>query len=248
MRPALFHCDRAGVAFVALLAFSIPVHAEPKAPAIPDLTEATARVVDGTNALRREQHRREVVVNTKLSHAAQSFAEYMAASGKFSHEADGREPAGRARAAGYDYCLVLENIAYHFDTRGFGSTALARHILEGWKNSPGHRRNMMNADVTHVGVGIARGKQGGYYYSVQMLGLPHSASVRFEVRNESHANVRYRVGDAPYVVPGRSARTHDTCLHEKLVFERPAFEQGEALQPAAGQLFVVTPDARLLTR
>lgn len=36
----------------------------------------------------------------------------MAKTGKYGHAADGRKPAERAAAHGYEYCIVRENIAY----------------------------------------------------------------------------------------------------------------------------------------
>ena len=35
----------------------------------------------------------------------------------------------------------------------------ARLIVDGWMTSPGHRRNMLDPNYTHVGIGVAaRGK------------------------------------------------------------------------------------------
>ena len=53
-------------------------------------------------------------------------AAYMAKSGKFDHDADGRQPAQRIAAKGYRYCMVAENIAYEFSSRGFASSELAQ--------------------------------------------------------------------------------------------------------------------------
>ncbi|HET9651503.1 MAG TPA: CAP domain-containing protein, partial [Usitatibacter sp.] len=200
-----------------------------------DIAQAVQAVVSRTNALRREAKLPEVHVEPRLTRAADEFARYMARTGRYGHEADGREPPQRAEAHGYDYCIVLENIAYHYDSRGFETGRLARDIVEGWKGSPPHRRNMVNADVTQVGVAIARSDATGYYYTVQMLGLPRSAAVRFEVRNESQRDVRYRVGDQAYTAPARSIRTHEVCGRERLRFERPP----AAFEPKGGDRFVV---------
>jgi uncharacterized protein YkwD len=102
-------------------------------PDAADVAAVSRRVVEETNAFRRSHGLAEVHVEPHLKRAADEFAAYMARSGKYGHEADGREPATRAQAAGYDYCLVLENIAYHFDSRGFRTAALAERIEEGWE-------------------------------------------------------------------------------------------------------------------
>lgn len=63
----------------------------------------------------------------------------------------GEAPA-RVERAGYRSGLVLENIG-----RGYS----AREIHEGLLASPGHRANILNRDVTHVGVGVVSETEGG---------------------------------------------------------------------------------------
>jgi uncharacterized protein YkwD len=43
--------------------------------------------------------------------------------------------------------------------------------VEGWKRSPGHRRNLLAREATQTGVAVARSDQ-GYYYAVQLFGRP----------------------------------------------------------------------------
>ena len=66
---------------------------------------------------------------------AAGFAHYLAKTGKFAHEADGREPSDRAAEQGYRYCLLAENLALNLDSRGFESRKLAGDVLKGWKES-----------------------------------------------------------------------------------------------------------------
>jgi uncharacterized protein YkwD len=225
--------------FVALASFALAGLANSAAAESVDVAAVSNRVVEGTNAFRRSQGLAELHREPHLQGAVDEFAAFMARSGKYGHDADGRDPPTRAQAHGYDYCLVLENIAYHYDSRGFRTGPLAERIVDGWERSPPHRKNMLNALVTHVAVGTARGAN-GYYYSVQMLGLPRSASVKFEVRNESGAAVRYRLGDAMHSVPARSIRTHEVCNRDPLRFEGVA--GGEPVVPKAHDRFVITPD------
>lgn len=211
-----------------------------------DVASASARVVDGTNDFRRSVGLEALHREPRLDRAAAEFAQFMARAGKYGHEADGRDPPARAKAAGYDYCIILENIAYHYDSRGFETEALARRIVAGWKASPPHRENMEDRRVTQVGVGVARSPSTGYYYSVEMLGLPRSASVTFEVRNESEEAVRYRVGKEAYTVPARSIRTHEVCRREPVEFEGIA--GGEAAEPHRGDRFVIPSGGGRVTR
>ena len=203
-----------------------------------DLARTAERVVAATNEYRREQGLAAVTPQPQLEQAAREFARYMAKTARYGHEADGREPAQRAEAHGYKYCVVLENIAYHYDSRGFTTAALAQHVVDGWKHSEGHRRNMLDARVADTAVAIAQGERNGYYYAVQMFGLPRSASVAFAVRNESPAAVSYRVGTQRFTLAPSSVRTHETCSGEKLAFDNASLE-GSPRQPRRNDEFVV---------
>ena len=203
-----------------------------------DVATAAGRVMAATNELRRAEGLAAVKPQRQLEQAAQEFARYMAKTTRYGHEADGREPAQRAEAHGYVYCVVLENIAYTYDSRGLTTPALAEHVVEGWKHSEGHRKNMLDPRVADTAVAIAQGERNGYYYAVQMFGLPRSASVSFAVRNESQSTVSYRVGTQRFTLPRSSVRTHETCSGEKLAFDNATLD-GSPRQPHRNEEFVV---------
>jgi len=46
-------------------------------------------------------------------------------------------------------------------------------MMDDWKRSPGHRRNMLTPNITEIGVGAAQGKSGRWYF-VQVFGRPHA--------------------------------------------------------------------------
>lgn len=229
----------AAAPFVAALALQAAAQTA-KVPAA-DGVQAANIIVERTNELRRAEHVPPVQVDPRLDRAAFEFARYMARTGKYGHEADGRDPTARAQAQGYSYCLVLENIAYHYDSRGYETPRLAWASVDGWKASPPHRKNMENPLVIHTGVGVARGDN-GYYYSVQMFGLPRSAAVKFEVRNESRLTIHYRIGEQPYSVAPRSVKTHETCTREAVRFERL---DGAAMEPRPGDRFIIPEKGEL---
>jgi len=110
---------------------------------LPDLPRTELAIVEMTNAFRRESKLGEVKPNAALTAAARAFAQYLAKTGKFAHEADGRGPGERVVASGYQYCQVAENLAMNLDSRGFETRALARAVVEGWKGSPPHRANLL---------------------------------------------------------------------------------------------------------
>ena len=157
---------------LALAFAGLPSVGEPARSA--DLARVEKLVFESTNRFRGEQGVAPVAADAKLHAAARDFAQFMARSGRYAHDADGRQPSDRARAHGYDYCVISENIAYQFDSRGFGTGGLADLLFEGWKRSAGHRRNLLDAEVTDSAVAVARSAATGYFYAVQMFARPRS--------------------------------------------------------------------------
>jgi uncharacterized protein YkwD len=209
------------------------------APPQPDLAQVEALVVEGTNRFRDSQSRHALHTNAQLEKAARSFAEYLARTRQFDHEAGGTTPASRAKAAGYDYCFVAENIARHRTNMGFATQDLAHRLVEGWKNSPGHRRNMLEPDVIETGVATVHRREDGIddYYSVQLFGRPRSHSVKFQVRNIGASAARYRLDEKEYDLPPRYSRIHTTCAPAALRFEAP---RAASFTTASDQCYVVS--------
>lgn len=217
------------LAFLLLLAAA---WAAPAARAA-DLDQAEQRIVEQTNRLRRAQGLPGTVQNRQLDAAARGFAQFMARTGQYSHQADGRQPVQRTRAAGYDECLVAENIAFQHSSAGFGTQELAEGFFDGWRNSPGHRRNMLDGDATETAVAIARSDR-GRYYAVQLFGRPASQSIRFEIGNRGPQAVRYELDGKPFELPPRSTRTHTQCGVPDLRLQLPGHAAPELARPAAG--------------
>ncbi len=185
----------------------------------PDLREAAAMILKRTNAFRSAQGRSELQENAKLMQAAQDFADYLARTDRFSHTVDGRQPSERVVAHGYDYCLTAENIAWEEDPSGFSTAGLARSMVHGWKNSPGHRRNMLDPDVMDIGVGVAYSQKSGRYYGVQEFGRPKSAMICFRISNQTDVPARYEVDGKPFTLPPGTTRIHERCRPGELEFQ-----------------------------
>ena len=85
-----------------------------------------------------------LVWNAKLEKAAVAHTAYMNETNNFSHQGkNGTWPEERIKAAGYEWDKVGENI-------GKGYKDIPAAIL-GWKESTGHCKQMMSAEVTEMG-------------------------------------------------------------------------------------------------
>ena len=147
-----------------------------------DASEIYSLVVKFTNEVRVNTGVSPLLEDTKINKIAFTHSANMAVSGILSHIYRGQDATDRALAAGYDcrayrddgsYTYGLsENIAWYprittWTHRFRGSTLIsieptsfrsssemARALVDGWINSPGHRRNILDPDATRIGVGI----------------------------------------------------------------------------------------------
>ncbi len=103
--------------------------------------------------------------NPILSEAAKLHARDMSQYSFFSHAgSDGSDVAVRVNKFGYDWLRVGENLAY--GSKGVYSEA---QIVEGWLNSPGHCKNIMNSAFKEIGLDKV---SAAYDYWVQVFALP----------------------------------------------------------------------------
>jgi hypothetical protein len=172
----------------------------------------------------------------------------MARTDEYGHAADGNQPADRAQARGYKYCWVAENISYQFSSESFGTEELARRFVEGWKNSPGHRRNMVEPNAVHMANAVARSSRTGRYYGVQMFGRPRSSSIEFRVSNVAREAVRYRLGEEEFSLRTGQERVHTVCTPPVVTFVDAGSKEGRTFRPSHGERLRVEGDRRLVVR
>jgi len=95
----------------------------------------------------------------RLAAVARAHSEEMARAGFFSHEgSDGSSPARRVSMAGIKWLSTGENIA---NCHGVGEAESM--FMNEPKFQQNHRWNILNANYTHVGVGIARAPDGSIF-------------------------------------------------------------------------------------
>jgi uncharacterized protein YkwD len=202
-----------------------------------NLAGAKEAILSSTNALRRQQGRPELKLNQQLANTAQSFAEYMAQTDKYSHTADGKEPWERAAQHGYAYCIILENIAYDYSPEGFRTKDLAQSLMKGWKNSPPHRKNLLDPDVSDIGVGLAYSSRTGRYYAVQVFGRPKSKQITFKITNDTNSTVHYTVDGKEFSIEPRYTITYEECRPPELRLS--SAPTSTALHPSNGSHYVI---------
>ncbi len=216
--------------------------AEPKYK--PDMDKAREQIFASTNQFRQKEKRGKLKSNADLAKAAQSFAQFMADTDKYGHTADGKEPWDRVAKAGYDYCIVLENIAYLYDSEGFKTDDLSKTLVDSWEKSPPHRKNMLDPEVSEIGVGLARSSKTGRFYAVQDYGRPKADNITFKIANKTDVEIKYAVNGKDFTLAPGVIETHESCRPPELKFQWPegaeaAKDAKETLHPAAGSDYVV---------
>ena len=187
-------------------------------PVTPDIPKAEALVIELTNAFRATSKLQGLRSEPALTTAARDYARFLAATTIFSHEADGRRPIERIKAAGYKPCTTAENLAWMSDTRGFATGDLATRMVDGWKGSPPHRKNMELPLVTETAVAIVKARGEEKYISVQLFGRPASLQFSFEIENGGGRAVAYALaGNQMRIEPNTMVR-HTICEPGEVAF------------------------------
>jgi uncharacterized protein YkwD len=218
----------------AVAAVTLLVAARPATAAV-DVREAERQIASRVDAVRQAEGLPPLSPDPALAAAARGFADHMARTDRYGHEADGRRPAERARAAGYDWCMVAENLAWQFRSDDFATDVLSQHFVDGWLRSPGHRRNLLSPQATQAAVAIARGAGSGRYYAVHLFGRPAAMQSSFEIENRSNRTLRYTLHGRSLTLARGAVRRHTQCTPPSLRIEALA----NALHPRAGQRVVI---------
>lgn len=185
-------------------------------------SEVEQAIIQQTNDFRKENDLPSLEAQEQLNETAAKFAKYMAETQKYGHHADGRTPAQRVKAAGYEYCVVRENIAYRTNTGEVTASGLTEVFVDGWIDSPQHRENLLATYATQTGVAVAT-TDGVTYFAVQLFGRPKSAALKLQIHNES-GQARVLVMEAndsvdEFEMPPRTTLTMTRCYPTTLSLE-----------------------------
>jgi len=116
------------------------------------------------NADRARAHLPALAWDAQLAAVARAHSEDMQAHGYFGHVSPtAGGPGDRAKRAGVDAMLIMENVA-----RAFTPGEAERGLM----NSPGHRANILSRDATRVGVGVVYDQASHELLVTQMFSRP----------------------------------------------------------------------------
>ena len=160
----------------------IAVAAAPVIPALPNialpqtdarLARLEAEMVELVNAERAKAGLKPLAIHEKLATVSRAHAAEMRDKNYFAHEsptAGLREPMDRYQSVFNDRPrIIAENI---FRSWGAQRLITIHEVKEGHAalmKSPGHRANILYADVTHIGIGIVGNSRGDLWITQMFL-------------------------------------------------------------------------------
>jgi uncharacterized protein YkwD len=124
-------------------------------------------IVGLTNSIRAANGLAALSENRLLTTIAEERAKDMLEKQYFDHISPvGEQASDLAQKIGYKYKIIAENIAS-------GMFMTNQKIIDGWMQSPGHRKNILSPEVSEIGVSVMKGRMGGHdaWISVQIFGL-----------------------------------------------------------------------------
>jgi uncharacterized protein YkwD len=128
-------------------------------------------VVNLTNRERASNGLANLIENQLLHSIAEERARDMLEKDYFDHiSPTGTQASDVAQRIGYRYKIIAENI-------GSGTFLTNQKIVDGWMQSPGHRKNILSPEIKEIGVSVMKGRMGGKetWVAVQIFGLQSPA-------------------------------------------------------------------------
>lgn len=193
-----------------------------------DVAEALFRLLNQT---RREAGLVPLEYHAGLAGVAEAHSRDMVENGFVGHTSPttGDAPA-RVNRAGYRSGLVLENIG-----RGYSPREIHRGLLA----SPGHRANILNPDVTHVGVGVVaepEGQRTAYVVTEVLIRMGRTIDVSGAPAQllEDINRARRARGAEPLSVDENLAEAAQNAA--EAYFDDPELSQQDVVDDASGSL------------
>lgn len=124
------------------------------------ISETEMKVIELTNAERRKNGLSDLKADASLSNVARDKSKDMQTNNYFSHTSPTHgSPFDMMRDYGISYNTAGENIA-------MGQRS-PEEVVQAWMESEGHRKNILNGEFTHIGVGYV---EEGNYWTQMFIG------------------------------------------------------------------------------
>lgn len=135
---------------------------EPREEANSEIAKLQREVADLVNKERAKEGLAPLKFNIELSKVATIKSQDMIDKNYFSHTSPTYgSPFDMMRSFGIKFSTAGENIAY--------GQRSAAEVMNGWMNSPGHRKNILSPNYDEIGVGVAKDSNGTIYWTQMFI-------------------------------------------------------------------------------
>lgn len=133
----------------------------PPPPAVSAPISVSQECTRLTNNARTAAGLAPVTVDSRMTTAAEAHSIEQAQRQKMTHTGRNGSNAGqRLKVLGYSWSTWAENVA-----AGQGDCA---SVVAAWMASPGHRANILNPAMVHIGMGAVKGPNGVIYWTMDL--------------------------------------------------------------------------------
>ncbi|KGP90360.1 hypothetical protein N780_05480 [Pontibacillus chungwhensis BH030062] len=127
-----------------------------------DIKSVEQEVIRLTNKERAKQGLPALKSDWQLSRVARYKSRDMRDQGYFAHNSPTYgSPFEMMKSFNISYRKAAENIA--------AGQRTPQEVVQAWMDSPGHRKNILDKDLTYIGVGYAQGGSYGHYWTQQFI-------------------------------------------------------------------------------
>lgn len=134
-----------------------------KVPDLSSVKTVESQVAVMVNAERSKMGLAPLKLNWQLSRVARYKSQDMIDKNYFAHQSPTYgSPFDMMKAFGITYMSAGENIAYGQQT--------ATAVMTAWMDSAGHKANILSANYSEIGVGLAKKADGTCYWTQQFIG------------------------------------------------------------------------------
>ncbi|MBI4779167.1 CAP domain-containing protein [Candidatus Falkowbacteria bacterium] len=203
---------------------------------------APEEIIALTNEERAAAGLSALTANQLLTQAAIAKGKAILESQTFKHNIDDKKFSSWIRDAGYNYSYAGENLAIDFTT--------GQSIIEAWKNSPLHKKNLLSPYYKEIGVSAIQGKFQGQSTTivVQIFGSPAVGSAQPLSLNSGLDYINSNINFSENNLAGyRLAGAEDLLTHSILNQELTLADDNKLILPSENNItaevnnFIIQP-------
>ncbi|MFH1255098.1 MAG: CAP domain-containing protein [bacterium] len=176
-----------------------------------------------TNKEREQSGLNSLTANQLLTQAAIEKGKSILESQTFQHSIGDRKFSSWVRESGYNYSYTGENLAIDFTS--------SQDIIEAWKNSPSHKKNLLSSSYQEIGVSVIEGKFQNQDTSVvvQIFGSPAAGSASLLSKNTAQGLIKPNTNFLKTEVGGYKTTTVENLLTHSILDQELLSDYGNKL-------------------